>query len=142
MKIFLQAWNRWKDAAELDMDSGHVAWRSREGIPTGQFHGAAARLGDLDACLYRTGRELAFRVSEKVFALDSETVVELRRGTVNLLLVVRKGSPVFTWTYPAPVMDPSLEVDPTACVEEEDFDFGLFVSNVSKDPARKARLFA
>jgi hypothetical protein len=44
--------------------------------------------------------------------------------------------------YEAPRLEPPLEEDPTAFIEEDDFDFGLYLANMSKDQKRQIRLFA
>jgi len=45
-------------------------------------------------------------------------------------------------TYDPPIIDPPLSEDPTAFVEEEHFDFGLFLANLSRDQSRQARMYA
>lgn len=44
-------------------------------------------------------------------------------------------------TYLEPIIDPPLEFDFTPFVEEEHFDFGQFLRNLSNDVARQHRLF-
>lgn len=70
-------------------------------------------------------------------AIDLRSVIGHRA-----LRVVRDNRIVLEWTYAAPVIDPPLAVDPTPFVEEEHFDFGLFLANVSQDRSRQANLYA
>lgn len=42
---------------------------------------------------------------------------------------------------PGPQTGPPLAADPTPFVEDEDWDFGLFVENVIRDKSRMARLY-
>jgi len=41
-------------------------------------------------------------------------------------------------TYSLEGVAQAIPGDPTAFIEDEDFDIGLFASNVSKDPERRA----
>ena len=55
--------------------------------------------------------------------------------------IVKDDDLIFTLTYNRPRIDPPLELDPTPFVEEEDFDFCLFLLNVLSDPGRKERIY-
>lgn len=74
--------------------------------------------------------------------LTEKTQVELVgvRDDVNRITVLRNGVPLFTWTYQRPVIDLS-QYDPTPFIEEEHFDFCLFVHNVVNDPGRRERIY-
>ncbi len=91
--------------------------------------------------LYRLGNSIAFRVIGEgfdcKFDLDSSTVVEVDGPPLEReLVVIRDGNVMFKTTYAVDV-DDIIPNDPTPFVEDEDFDFGLFVSNISKSPGRK-----
>jgi hypothetical protein len=81
---------------------------------------------------------LHFRLDDLDFLLDDATVIDLEQGPQSTLLVRRNRSVLHTWTYVAPVLDPPLHEDPTPFVEDEDFDFGLFVHNVTNSARRRA----
>jgi hypothetical protein len=55
--------------------------------------------------------------------------------------LISNGALLFSFEYNAPKLDIPLENDPTPFVEEEDFDFLLFVNNVLKDKARRERIY-
>jgi hypothetical protein len=62
-------------------------------------------------------------------------------GGLRVLRILANGKIVFELPYDAPIIDPPLSQDPTPFVDEEDFDFALFLRNLSQDPARQARIF-
>ena len=82
-----------------------------------------------------------FRVDGTDFEITEETQVELARGDFNVLTLVRNGAVHFRWVYKPPIIEPPLDMDPTPFVEEEDFDFGVFVYNVIKDTGRTDRIY-
>ena len=84
-----------------------------------------------------------FRVDDEDFELTAETSVKLVpvKETTNTIMLFRGEDLQSSWTYQRPALDPPLKYDPTPFVEEEDFDFCLFVYNVANDPGRKARIY-
>lgn len=84
-----------------------------------------------------------FRVDDEDFELTAETSVRLVREneTTNTIMLFRGEDLLFACTYQRPTIDPPLKYDPTPFVDEEDFDFCLFVYNVANDPGRKARIY-
>jgi hypothetical protein len=86
---------------------------------------------------------LHFRVDDEDFELTEETSVRLVREneTTNTIMLFRREDLLFAWTYQRPLIDPPLKYDPTPFIEEEDFDFCLFVYNVANNPGRKARIY-
>ena len=65
------------------------------------------------------------------------------QGNISLRIIDKIGNQVITeLKYTKPKIIPPLEVDPTPFVEEEDYDYGLFLSNVVDDPDRKNRIYS
>jgi hypothetical protein len=58
-----------------------------------------------------------------------------------LLQVLSDGRVILQLTYLPPVLDPPLSADLTPFVEEEDFDFGVLLSNLSQDRGRQERIY-
>lgn len=95
------------------------------------------RLGPL-AVLYRGDGGLRLRVGDLDYGLDQVTAEWSRtESTARLTLNTPSGGEVFE--YPAAAHH---EFDFTAGVEEEDFDFGLFLANVIRDDERASRLYS
>jgi len=145
--ILLQSNDRFDDLAKLDTSTGRVSWFSRQvvdlTIASSPIRGHIAQLCGHTLCFYRKAKVLHFRVDDEDLELTEETQVELVRvrDAVNCITVLRNGVPLFTWTYHRPVIDPLLEYDPTPFIEEEQFDFCLFVYNVMNDPDRRERIY-
>jgi len=91
--------------------------------------------------LYREADVLHLRLDDTDFELTDDTRIELSRGDVNVLTAVRGGTVLFSLKYQPPVIEPPLEIDPTPFVEEEHFDFGLFVYNIMRDVDRRSRIY-
>ena len=144
--IVLQSMDRFDSMAVLDSDTGQISWFSRSKpstLPSGSVRGGIVELQQRTLCLYRREGALHFRVDDEDFALTEETSVSLVHvnETTNTIMLFRGEDLLFAWTYQRPVIDPPLRYDPTPFVEEEDFDFCLFVYNVANDPGRKARIY-
>lgn len=74
--------------------------------------------------------------------MTDAVLVNLKRGAAtNTLSFHIGGQCVLELEYRKPVIDPPLEHDPTPFVEEEHFDFGLFVRNVVSDRTRRERIY-
>jgi hypothetical protein len=144
--VLLQSMDKFDNLAELDTGTGQISYFSRRANPKAAsrpIRGAIAQLHGRTLCLYREAGALHFRVDNEDFELTEKTHVELVRtqDDVNRITVLRNGVPLFTWTYQRPAIYPPLELDPTPFIEEEDFDFCLFVHNVVNDPSRRKRIY-
>jgi len=56
-------------------------------------------------------------------------------------MVEGAGNTLLQLLYKRPDLNPPLELDPTPFVEEEQFDFGVFVQSIVNDPARGNRIY-
>lgn len=141
--LLLQSSDRFTEMMKLDPDTREVRFVSRGDVAEpDRISGAYARVGDRLACLYRSCDRLFFSLDGKAIELGEDTSAHFRRrGETRVLTVRREELTLIQWEYRLPPLDPPLEEDPTPFVEAEDFDFGLFVSNVVNDKARKDRIF-
>ncbi len=144
--ILLLSKNRYDKLAFLDFETGDLEFRSRDNEfdpPINSIQGVFSKMGRHILCLYRYKDALYFRANEKNVELTAESKVLLENLCCRRrrLTVKQKGGKVCQITYfrPISLIPPSL--DPTPYVEEEDFDFGLFVYNVANDPERRAVAF-
>lgn len=88
--------------------------------------------------LYKKDGKLIFASNRKAFILNDNTIVNVSGSTNQRKLdVVRDGEVIYSTLY---LLDATatFQGDLTSFIEDEDFDFGLFVSNISKNPDRKA----
>jgi hypothetical protein len=147
MNIILRSRDKFDVLAELNTNTGQISWFSRctnLAKSSGPVCGAIAQLQGRVLCLYRETGTLHFKIDDEDFELSETTEVELVhvKEYTNRITILRQDTVLFTWVYQRPLIDPPLEQDPTAFVEEEHFDFCLFVYNVANDPERRERIWA
>lgn len=125
------------DFGEFDPSSGHD-------VEPRHISGHFARLGDVLAVFYRNNDRLWIRLGDCVRELDSgrssfhweRTGPQTRRITLS-----DGGDEIVSVEYADRSGGIPLELDPTPFVEEEHFDFGLFVRNVLGDEGRRKRIY-
>jgi hypothetical protein len=143
--MLLQSNPSFDTLAEYDPETGRFETFSRRAEPTrvtGPICGEFDYLDGKRVMLYRLGDNLYLEIDGQKLPLDKHTV-ELRRVNGRRLLQVlfTDGRVVTELIYDPPKIDPPLHLDPTPGVEEEHFDFGLFLHNVSHNPPRQMRMY-
>jgi hypothetical protein len=111
----------------------------KEHVPP--HYGLYTTLGSSNLVLYREDGRLFLRVNDTVLDFGAHTVEWLRSRLLTELVFSLGGSETLRVTYPTLVLDPPPELDPTAFWSFEDFEFGLFLRNLSKDKDWQGRLF-
>ena len=144
--MWLQCHDRFDSVGLFDEVRGRFERFSRKvlGSDAPSLHDTDGSYSDQSAgtfMLYKLGDTIVFRVVGEgfdcKFNLDSSTVVEVDGPPLEReLVVIRNGNVMFKATYAVNV-DAIIPNDPTPGVDDEDFDFGLFVRNISKSPERK-----
>jgi hypothetical protein len=129
--------------AEYDPATGGFAAFSRSAEPA-RVHfvqGTFDYLSGKRVILYRLAGVLYLDVDGERVPVEDH-VVEVRPLNGDRVLRVRgdRGL-VFEVAYSPRRLDPPLSEDPTAFIDEEDFDFGLFLRNVSRDRERQSRIY-
>jgi hypothetical protein len=145
MTLRLQSSERFDDFALFDTVTGKTEFYSKKTDPemaNRPLSGSYCRLGNMLLKLYRISDVLYFAVDDQVVELTDATSVELEKERSNRTLsVYRGGQCVLECNYQRPSSGTLLEFDPTPFVEEEHFDFGLFVKNVASNPERRERIY-
>lgn len=141
--LWLQSNEKHDVLAELEPATGQWRQRSRSRLgassPRG-VQGFFALLSGTFTALYRYGDALFIHVGGTPHPLRHDTAIRVEGPPqARLLRISLAGRDVEALPY-AVELPPSLPGDLTAFVEAEDFDFGLFVSNVSRSEERKAVL--
>ena len=81
---------------------------------------------------------LYFRAGDREFKLANDVISTLTRGDNNRVFqLIQDGNSLVIFRYLPPDHEVALEIDPTPFVEEEDFDFLLFVHKVLTEPGRR-----
>jgi hypothetical protein len=103
------------------------------------FHGFFSRLGNLLIAVYGLNGHLAVLIDRQLFDINSDETIEVSGPAhARILKIVRGSETAFEITYNLDMVAQPIPGDSTAFVENEDFDIGLFASNISKDPDRRA----
>lgn len=99
-------------------------------------------LGGTVVILFRFGGSLTLDIGGSIREPLKELTVEWTRGgSYSRLEIWRMDTSLSILEYVVPTLNPPLQLDPTPGVDEEDWDFGLFIFNVSADLARQERLY-
>ena len=126
--------------AELDLRDSSVRFLSRKQHPelSASVAGSFSIVNEMMVSLYRVHGGLYFRVGDQVFQVTDDTTSTLETDGKNrrFRLLERENVRV-DLTYLTPELEIPLSIDPTPFVEEEDFDFLLFVHNVLTQPGRR-----
>lgn len=118
-------------------------------MPSGDFDFVGGKLsGHFDypegrlVLLFRLSGVLYLQVEGQRMPMSDHTIERRSVDGQRVLRVVSDSGVVLELTYDPPIFDPPLSEDPTAYDgSEEDFEFGLFLANLSTDQSRQARIY-
>ncbi|MEV0643827.1 hypothetical protein AB0I28_01050 [Phytomonospora sp. NPDC050363] len=138
--MIVQSHDTWGETAEFDPRTGELRGvtsyatateRDRAGVA---FDGLYTRKIGRLTLLYREGGGLVLWLAGRPWPATAETVRWSKRLGLATLSV--DGGPGIRYMPTG-----RIPFDLTPFVEDEDFDFGLYVHNVLADPARASRIF-
>lgn len=147
--LWLVNHERWGQVGEFDPEKGRILsirdHDELQSLSPRDSDGWYYDVKDGVFALYKLNGALQLHLRGRAFQLEDDTTVEVSRPKDlfplprrrRRLRVVKQGRAVFETTY-RPRGLGMIPGDPTPFVEEDHFDFGLWVTNVSKDPKRKA----
>ena len=136
--MIVQSHERFDVVAEFDPESGRIQPYARpDGMsPTGT-DGWFATLGDSCVVFYRHAGRLWLRLADRTFDLDGDASVDWRAEDGTAAFAVADDDGQVVLHYPTGARSgPMTTEDPTAFVEDEDWDLGLFIANVIFDEER------
>jgi len=143
--MILQSKDEFDEVMELDPITGRQQLLSRKRHPeiTGMRpSGGYSIVNGTIVCLYRVDSTLYFRLGEEEFKItDDATSVLVREDGYRLFQLVQNGNLLVNFRYRCPVNEIPLSTDPTPFMDEEDFDFLLFVHNVLAQDERRHRVY-
>lgn len=144
--MILQSKDDFDQLAELDPSTGTYRLVSRKEHPeltTIPPAGAYSVVNDTMLSLYRVDGLLYLRVGDQEFELTYDVTSTLTREDNNRVFRLdRDGDSLIVFRYPTSVYEVPLSTDPTAFIEEEDFDFLLFVHKVLTETGRRNRVYS
>ncbi|WP_297891177.1 hypothetical protein [Shewanella sp.] len=138
--IWLQSNDKFDEVAEYDHGKGTFTMASRNSLGSkapSSTDGIFALLSVVFVALYKFGQELFIRIGDQCIPLTDDVVVSVSGDAKNKQLTVEKSGQVIARINYALDVSKKFPDDPTPFIEDEDFDFGLFISNISKNDARK-----
>lgn len=143
--MWIQCQGEYDRLAQFDPKAGSLKIYSRKHLgdrapKISEIEGWFSEHRDDPLVLYRTADTIFFRIHGNDFVLDENTEVQVHGTSQRRKLYVKRfGKTIYETEYALPQTEPTPN-DQTPFIEEEDFDFGLFVSNISRDPRRKSVL--
>lgn len=143
--IILQSQDDFDRVTELDRQTGKYRILSKKTHPeisATPMSGGCSIVNGVLVCLYRTKEKLYFRLDEREFELmDDVTSTISNEGSCRVFKLIRNGNLLINFKYPVPTSEVPLQLDPTPFIEDEDFDFLLFVHNVLEQTGRRQRVY-
>ncbi len=141
--IWLRCYEKYDCVAEFELNSSSLKKHSQEALGKNfglSIDGWFSQMEQGIFIFYKYENNIVFRAYDKEFVLDDKTTIHVSGPRELRKLQIIRDNIVIHETFYSPPGEGMIKGDPTPFVEEEHFDIGLFVSNISKDPKRKARL--
>ena len=143
--MILQSNDRFDELVEFDRDSGSYELLSSEENPklSGvRIAGSYSRFGQTMVSLYRANGNLFLRIGDQEFEITADvySTIEEDAGQ-RIFRLFHKEALSIAFKYSTPVTEVPTQSDPTPFVEEEHFDFLLFVHHVLVQPDRRDRVY-
>lgn len=140
--LTLQSKTSYSRLLELSHENGSYSETFRVAVdgafPALKINGVFDFLNGVLIALYAFDKNLFLRIGDDVIQLFDDVAVELERGKFqSKLLVIHDGRAVAAVNYPSSAKG-KIKDDPTPFIDDEDFDFGLFVRNLVSDRRRRS----
>jgi hypothetical protein len=143
--MILESKDVFDQLAELDPNNGTYRLLSRKQYPdlaTTPPSGSYSIVDGTMLSLYRRDGVLYFRSADREFKVTDDVVSKLtREDNSRVFLLLKDGNVLVDLRYSPSEPEFPLTIDPTPFIEEEDFDFFLFVHNVLTQPDRRLRIY-
>lgn len=138
--IWLQSNDKYDEFAKYDHGKGTFTITSRNelgGNSPSSTEGRFTIMSSVFVALYKFDQGLFVRIGDRQIPLTDDVIVTVSGELKKRLLIVKNaGKEIARFNY---VLDSSKKFldDPTPFIENEDFDFGLLISNISVNDKRK-----
>jgi hypothetical protein len=143
--VILQSSERFDEIAEYDLLTGNYRFLSkscnREMLPV-RIAGSYSRLGGTIVSLYRKNEHLFLSISKREFKITPDVYSSLtQEDDHQTFRLLNKQEVITMFTCTRPRSDIPAHLDPTPFVDDEDFDFLLFVHHVLTEEGRRERVY-
>jgi len=165
--MIIRCFERAREFAEFDPETGTLNCFEKEGagmeLFRGRMQGRYVWLQDKLLVFYRKDGSLHLRIAGRDYFLDGEIESRLQKNRVDGVVqafpqklcaaasrlagdcrkfdLTKNGTVIVSLKYRSPI-ESVLPFDFTPFIEDEDFDFLLFVHNVLSDPQRRRDIWA
>jgi len=143
--MILQSNDKFDEVAEIDPLDGSYRFFSKKINPElsgAPISGTYSFVDQTFLALYRKNGTLLLRIGNREFELTSDVSSTLtHEAGYRIFRLFDKQDLIAAFKYFPPVNEIPAELDPTAFLEEEDFDFLLFVHHVLTDKDRRGRVY-
>ena len=143
--MILQSKDEFDEVMELDPITGRqqiLSRKARPEITSIRPSGGYSIVNGVVVCLYRVDSALYFRLGEEEFKItDDASSILVRENGHRLFQLIENGNLLVNFRYRCPANEVPLSIDPTPFIDEEDFDFLLFVHNVLAQDERRHRVY-
>ncbi|MEK6334071.1 MAG: hypothetical protein AABM67_03920 [Acidobacteriota bacterium] len=144
--MILESKDVFDQLAEFDPNTGTYRLLSRKQhseLATTPPSGGYSIVDGTMLSLYRRDEVLYFRAGDREFRLTDDVISKLtREDNSRVFQLIQDGNSLAVFRYAPPVLDVPMSADPTPFIEEEDFDFLLFVHRVLTDTGRRNRVYS
>lgn len=143
--MILQSNDRFDEMAQFDPATGNYRLLSRKAnreLVAGPITGSYSLVGQTLLALYRQNGDLFVWIGDRTFPVaDTVSSTLTVEGAQKVFRLLDNERLIAILKYSPPVRDVPIELDPTPFVEEEDFDFVLFLHHVLTEPGRRKRVY-
>jgi hypothetical protein len=143
--MLLQHFDKFDYIAVYDVSSRNYEEFRRSQCPRPISDAAAGHyscVGGHLIVVYRYMETLTLQIDGAKWDFDDHISIEIEPcNTLNSIVVKRDGVILLSGTYEAPCAFTPHQFDATPFAAPEDFDFAQYIANLSRDPARRDRIY-
>jgi hypothetical protein len=139
--MYVESFDRFAEVGDFDPESGELNTYARESAPAGVrlVEGHFARLAGTTVVFYRHRGDLWLRIGDRAWKMAGDTSLNWSVTDSTARLAIADGDrEVAHLEYESDRKD---DDDLTAFGSDEDWDIGLFMSNVLSDQGRRQRIY-
>lgn len=136
--VWLRSNERFNDVVELDENSGEWRAPTRSEVVPSQTDGYYSILSNAFCAVFRSENQLYVRIGDKTVELTGDVEISVHGPPENRVISLKAGGTRVSHSYA--LSSASIDGDVTPFVEDEDFDFGVFLANIASNPERQAIL--
>lgn len=146
--IYLQSKEQFNQFAKLNIETGDIQYENKSNLSKGEkilFSGAFSEVDNEAVFFFRHDGQLFLKIKDKTFLIHDYTTSnwEMRKSnTIYAVFSISEGGKViYEKKYKPFSSDNVIMDDLTAFVDEEDYDFYVFINSVLKSKERREEIY-